>query len=118
MVKGGKVACSLICKKMTELELYRPEALLFWSAIDEKEFMIYDLSRDSYREYDLQLMVRNSCIQLKKFRNSMKLLQPTAGSGSAAWGIEALSVSHKDTACGWCGLQCVPRKGARIATPR
>ena len=61
MVKGGKVACPLILIKMTALELYRPEALLFWSARGEKEFMMYDL-----KIYDLRLMVRNSCIQLKK----------------------------------------------------
>ena len=51
MVKGGKVACSLICKKMTELELYRPEALVFWSAREKKNFMIYDL-----KIYDLRLI--------------------------------------------------------------
>ena len=56
MVKGGKVACPLILIKMTALELYRPEALLFWSAIDEKEFMIYDLKIYDWQIYDLRLI--------------------------------------------------------------
>ena len=35
-----------------------------------EKFTIYDL-----KMYDLRLLVRNSCIQLKRFRNSMKLLR-------------------------------------------
>ena len=42
--------------------------------------------------------------QIQALRKPMLLPQPTAGSDGAAWGIEALSVSRKATACGWCGF--------------
>ena len=50
---------------------------------------------------------------------SFPLLRRGLGRG-AAWGIEALSVSHKATACGWCGLQFVPWKehGLQIRASR
>ena len=51
------------------------------------------------------LFERRPLLELRKLRNSVLLPQPTAGAGCDAWGIEALSVSHKATTCGWCGLQ-------------
>ena len=59
MVKGGKVACSLICKKMTELELYRPEASLIWSGVWWKKnlrftiekFTMYDWYTNSFAQH-------------------------------------------------------------------
>ena len=87
-----------------------------------KQIYIYDL-----RIYDLRFttevgfciifLIMKLNIAIMLHQRSFPLLRRGLGRG-AAWGIEALSVSHKATTCGWRGLQCVPRKGAQIANPR
>ena len=104
-----------------------PKHSIFEVMWGEKEFTIWKFTMYDWKPIHLHnALLISSCIervtlshpfngfQIQALRKPMLLPQPTAGSGRTAWGIEALSVSHKATTYSWCGLQFVPWKEHRL----